>query len=283
MRQTAMIAGVCVVVVAGMAWATGDRNRKSQARLEAQRAPAPLPATSPRSAGLSTRDLAFEARYAMQASRQARLETGDQDSFGRPLRWMGVVTTRPIAIQETCPPSHPVPCMAVNLNIYGQQIAEFRELGRITLPPRSVNSTLCPWLTPDVRATFANDLSPSRIDASLTITPSITVSNDVLRAPGLIDPDTGQPLNGKLELFARSIRLEQRLDYADHQSQTYSATRTCVNGILTRRMLIEVYGLSPRQANAFFSKPITLSTNATLVTEHVTLGTVLYSMRFVGD
>jgi hypothetical protein len=229
-------------------------------------------------------DLAFEARYAMQAARQARLETGDADSFGRPLRWMGVVTTQPITIQENCPPPQPgLPCMAVNLDIYGQEIGEFRDLGRITLPPRSVNSTLCHWVTPNVRATFANFLSPSPIDVSLRITPSITVSNDVLKAPGLVDPDTGQPLNGKLELFVNPIRLEQRLGYADQQSQTYSATRTCVNGILTRRMLTEVYGLSPRQANAFFNKPITLSTNATVVTEHVMLGTALYSIRFVGD
>jgi hypothetical protein len=241
----------------------------------------PAPAVS---SPLRAADAMFDRRLAAQTARQALAETGDPDSFGRPLRWMGVATTLPIALRTTCPGTDPpeLPCMEVEA-MGDFHRAEFRDLARITLPGSSVNSMLCHWFTPDISVDFTNDSGLYPGIASLRVAPTITVLSDVLNDPGLHDPDTGLPLDGKLELLMRSVTLEENVDNGEYKTRIYGATRTCVNGVLTRRMLREQYGLSAAQVNRFFKKPITLSMNATVSAEYVVDGLVQYSVRFVGD
>jgi hypothetical protein len=241
----------------------------------------PAPAVS---SPLRAADAMFDRRLAAQTARQALAETGDPDSFGRPLRWMGVATTLPIALRTTCPGTDPpeLPCMEVEA-MGDFHRAEFRDLARITLPGSSVNSMLCHWFTPDISVDFTNDSGLYPGIASLRVAPTITVLSDVLNDPGLHDPDTGLSLDGKLELLMRSVTLEENVDNGEYKTRIYGATRTCVNGVLTRRMLREQYGLSAAQVNRFFKKPITLSMNATVSAEYVVDGLVQYSVRFVGD
>ena len=238
-------------------------------------------------AAVDAREAGAERRLRMQTTREAALDVGDPDSFGRNVRWLGFVSSKGVVLRQDCtlmPGENPdQPCMQVDPSQFGSQFAEFRDIGSITLPGRSMNSLLCHWLSPTMGTTLANDTGLDDQAASLTMYPSLTVENEVLRNPALVDPDTGLPLDGKLEVFASSSQISQLLDYTEQVPQRMNSTRTCVGGYLTKRTLTDFYGLSPAQADAFFRKPTTLRLNMTVSASRVQSAIVSYSVRFVGD
>ncbi|GAB3359695.1 hypothetical protein GCM10027430_32210 [Lysobacter tyrosinilyticus] len=217
----------------------------------------------------------FEKRLALQSAREATLDVGDADSFGRQVRWLGLASSKLLVMRNDCtlqPGEDPDRlCMQVDPAAPGVQFGEFRDVAHMTLPARSTNSMLCHWLTPTIGATLSNFTGSDNVVARLSMQPSITVENEVLNAPGLVDPETGLPLNGKLDVFASSSQVSDLLDSGEQEPQRLTSTRTCIGGYLNKRSLVEFYGLSDAQAKAFFDKPTTIRLNMNVFARQVSL------------
>jgi hypothetical protein len=280
-----MIAAACAAVLGASAWAMsgngfghGEAAGKEQlGRMVDARRPSAAEAAEAR----------FEKRLVAQTARESTLDVGDADSFGRQVRWLGLASGKLLIMRDDCTPQPgedpDMLCMQVNPMDTGTQFGEFRDVAHMTLPARSTNSLLCHWLTPTMAATLTNYTGYDNRIARLTMQPSITVENEVLNAPGLVDPETGLPLNGKLDVYASSSQLIALLDQGEQVPQRLTSTRTCIGGYLNKRSLIELYGLTEAQAREFFNKPTTVRLNMNVFASQVSFASVSYAIRFVGD
>ncbi|QNP41666.1 hypothetical protein [Lysobacter solisilvae (ex Woo and Kim 2020)] len=285
MRKLGMIAAACMAVAGASAWAVGGNGFGTEDAAGKEQLGRMLDARKPSVAEAA--EARFEQRLAAQTTRESTLDVGDADSFGHQVRWLGLASGRPLVVRGDCTPQPGedpgLLCMQVDPTNTGTQFGEFRDVAHMTLPARSTQTLLCHWLTPTMAATLVNYSGYDNRVARLTMQPSITVENEVLNAPGLVDPETGLPLNGKLDVFASSSQLVALLDQGEQVPQRLNSTRTCIGGYVNKRSLIEFYGLTEAQAREFFNKPTTLRLNMNVFASQVSFASVSYAIRFVGD
>jgi hypothetical protein len=213
----------------------------------------------------------------------AALDVGDADSFGRPVRWLGVVGSEAVNINSDCTSQDPEqPCLQIDPDTHSGS-GEYRDIGSITLPAGSTHSQICHWLSPTMNAYFANYTGLDNRNARFTVFPSVTFENAALNNPALVDPNTGEPLAGKVELGVPSISIDAVLDNGEATNARNTATRTCTGGLLNKKTLIEYYGLTPRQVRDFYNNPTTIRLNMRVLASYVEQGYVVYAVRFVGD
>jgi hypothetical protein len=157
------------------------------------------------------------------------------------------------------------------------------DIGRHTLPARSANSLLCHWLSPMGAYTLMNG-GTARVDARFHLVPYVVIESAALADPGLIDPTTGQPFAGRLESGFSAIHLDQRhLEPGQRVFVRESTSRTCMAGFLSRRGLVQTYGLTEAQATAVFRGEITLRFGLRGSARSLASGVVAYGLRVLGD
>jgi hypothetical protein len=217
-------------------------------------------------------------------------EVGDANSFGRNVKWAGLLQSGAVTLTADCTPvpGDPPPgaddrCVTLNaapaLTSY-----DFPDIGRMTIPRRTANSLLCHWLTPVVFYNFENNTGVPQPNAQFRLSPYIDVYSDVLNDPALIDPTTGLPFGGKLQTgFAATYIDSKSLQPGDRELQRFSESRTCIAGFLTKRALMEVYGLTENQARDVFRSDITLRFGLRGSAALVDSASVLYGLRVMVD
>jgi hypothetical protein len=281
MNKWIFVATFSAVAVGAGAWAKG---RMIESPIAKEQLGLMLDAHTASAADLA--EAKSQKRLTAQTAREARLQVGDPDSFGRSVRWLGMLGQGGVHLGDCTPlegePRDPF-CMQVDAASTSTQFAEFRDMGHITLPGHSMNSLLCHWLSPTVSARFANLSRNNDRVARLAVSPSFTIENVVLNDPRLRDPDTGLPLDGKIEVFVSSSRISAVLDRGESLPQDFNSSRTCIGGYVTRETLQSFYGLSKAQAARFFHEPTTVRLNLQVFADHVQGGFITYGVRFVGD
>ena len=184
------------------------------------------------------------------------MEVGDPDSFGRPVRYLGVAQTSSIVLAPDCTGVPPEQGHCVTLTPAGGTTS-FDEAGlaRIVLPEKATNSLICFALTPVMAYDFSNDTGVLQPSALFIAVANITVENQILDDPALINPLTGEPFGGRLSIGVSTYRESRSLAVDERASKRVSLTRECIGGLVSRRALVEVFGLSEVLAQAFFKKP----------------------------
>jgi len=280
MKKTTL--GLCVgaaILAAGVAWATVDRepDMSRQRALEEVGNVLDLPNRSQLS---GANQAVLQARIA----RGEQLDVGDADTFGKPMKWLGTMSSPRFVFRKNCDGwrgssvCHPVYAWGGGSASDGI----YRNLAHITLPPKSLDTMLCHWQTVSIDARFYNE--PDNITRPVTVEvyPWLTVENEVLNDPGLIDPDSEAPLAGKITLSMPSASVDGQLTPGSRLMQRQNASRTCVGGMLTRANLKDYWGLSDAQVREFFDRPTRLTLNLTSNAWGVESGTYQVSYRFVG-
>lgn len=211
-------------------------------------------------------------------------DVGDADSFGRNVRWLGSLDTE-IDLVADCSglPSRTQDRCVVRAAAPAQTTFAYTDLNRITLPANSANSLLCQWWTPIIMLTFSNPTA-APITARARWSPTLTVESSVLTDPSLIDPTTGAPFGGKLQTSPASSHNET-FTLAPGESRTLrdSNSRVCIGGALTRKGLMENYGLTASKAEEIFRRQMTLRLNMTGAVAGVDQASLYFGLRFVGD
>jgi hypothetical protein len=221
---------------------------------------------------------------AVQKAAAASPEVGDPDSFGRAVKFLGLAQVS-VAVQPDCTvdPTTPPPAneRCVVLNPAPAETAfEERDMAVIRLPARASNSVLCHSLTPAFTFAFSNGTGSQQYGYVYGAA-VVTVESEVLN--GLVNPNTGMPYNGKIDVSLTTHFEDKLLEPGAYESKTTFATRSCIGGFMSKQALLQGYGLTEAQAAEFFRKPITLrfgASGAGMMTDYLQY---LYGMRIYGD
>ena len=211
-------------------------------------------------------------------------EVGDPDTFGKPVKWLGLVSIN-MSLTDDCSPVVGEPALENCIELAPAPAPtpiNAPDLASITLPGRSTESMICHWQTPIVSYSLAN-FTGSPGQYAFRLAPTYRFESDVLDDPALVNPATGLPFGGSLSLSLPALNRFGTLQDGDFEVEYEAGTRTCIGGVLSQRSLVQQWGLTPAQARRFFRRPITivmgLSGNARLVDgANINFGT-----RFVGD
>ena len=211
-------------------------------------------------------------------------EVGDVDSFGRDVVWLGLTSTF-INLDETCPvdPGNPDELCQALAPAPGFTSFNFQDAARITLPGKSTDSLLCYWFSPVLTVNYSN-FGATRVIGRFRYTPTLTVENPVLDDPALIDPTTGAPFGGQLLTSMTSsesyqVPLEPGVAFTERTRDS----AVCIAGLLSKRSLIENYGLTEAQAKQFFKEPTTIRMNVSGSAQYVGFASLVFGLRVVGD
>jgi hypothetical protein len=226
-----------------------------------------------------------ESRLAAAA---AATTTGDDDSFGANVKYLGLMTTGAIYLQSDCTPDPTAPlgpedhCILTNPAPASTPIA-INDAARMIIPGKSTTTLICQAQTPVTVWTFYNPTASAMPNARFVVTPQYRIENEVLADPSLIDPTTGLPFNGAITVSLAGIRHSRSLQPGELQTERENASRTCIGGIVSRRQLVETYGLSSALAKKFFKKDTIITMNVNGSAIGVDFASIIYGTRMYGD
>jgi len=210
-------------------------------------------------------------------------DVGDPDSFGRNVTYLGLAQTQSVVVVDDCSASDPAfeRCIVANA---APAPTTFDEDGLATmnLPARATKTLMCFALTPFIQVQWENNLA-TPATARFSANALITIDNEVLDDPTLIDPDTGLPFGGVLSLGLGTFTDIHTIQPAEIDIKALQVSRSCIAGIISKRVLVEVYGLSETQATQFFRKPMTITFGARGTVAMSQFTNYFYGIRLYGD
>lgn len=210
-------------------------------------------------------------------------DVGDADSFGRHVTYLGMAQTSSVVVQADCSASDPAVerCIVAAVPPAATAFDE-PDLARIHLPARATRSLLCFTLTPFISVQWANSLATPAM-ARFHGSAVVTIDNDVLADPSLVDPSTGLPFGGSVTLALSTYSDMHTLQPGEVDSKNLFMTRACIAGVMSKRSLVDNFGLSEAQATEFFRKPMTVRFGSRGTVALVELASYFYGIRLYGD
>ncbi|WP_027079736.1 hypothetical protein [Luteimonas mephitis] len=213
-----------------------------------------------------------------------RKDVGDPDSFGRPLKWLGV-TQADIYLSEDCSlPEYQRAGAHCQQTSPGQTtFFSFQDTASITLPGNAAHSLLCYWFSPLLGLAYENP-GAEPVTAQLRYRPGLTIESEVLRDPSLVDPGTGLPFDGRLSTaMSSSEQFHATLLGFEQRYESLRDSNVCIAGFLTRRSLVDMYGLTEAQAREVFRKPMTIRLDVSGSARYIPEASLTFGLRIVGD
>jgi hypothetical protein len=211
-------------------------------------------------------------------------EVGDANSFGKPVKWLGLMSGFVSLSSDCTPPAgEPADPNCITLNP-APAATPFNavDLASITLPGKSAETLLCHWQTPLVSYSLSNDTLAAQV-ANFRATPRYRIESEVLDDPALINPGTGLPFGGSFEVALTSFNKSKVIEPGYFESETLSGTRMCIGGLVSKAALIDQYGLTEAQAKRFFRKPITITLGISGQARMVNGASINFGTRITGD
>jgi hypothetical protein len=210
-------------------------------------------------------------------------DVGDADSFGKNVTYLGLAQTLGVTLADDCTGTDPLVerCIVQNPAPASTTFVE-NDLAVINLPAKATKTLMCFTLTPSIFVDWSNFTGAQQL-ARFTAGALITIENPVLADPALIDPLTGLPFNGVLETGLSTWHHSQTMPDNSHEQERSMQTRSCLAGIISRRVLVDTYGLADAQAKEFFKKPMTIRFGARGTVAMSQYMNYFYGIRLYGD
>jgi hypothetical protein len=180
-------------------------------------------------------------------------DVGEPDSFGHRATYLGFAQTIRLVFQATCAgvPSTSR-CVHIDpkpdLTLYTD-----RGLAQIRLRANASNSLLCFDLSRNFTVRFRNTSAMPQ-PALFTDRALITIDNQVLDDPSLIDPDTRLPYNGRMPLILPLSSDSHVIDDGRLEERTEGVSRACIDGFASKQRL-RLRGFTEKQAAASLRHP----------------------------
>jgi hypothetical protein len=216
-------------------------------------------------------------------------QVGDADTFGHAVIWDGLISTGSINFAADCTPAPGDPPLGPDDRCVTLSPApavtsfDLPDIGRMWLPGKSSHNILCHWTSANGVYSLLNGTGVSA-NGRITLAPYLRIESTVLSDPLMIDPTTGLPFNGALvtapgttysdaQTLAPNARVTRRL----------SDSRVCIGGAISRQGLIDGYGLTNAQVDAFFKNPMTIKFGLRGSASLVDFASMIYAVRIMGD
>lgn len=218
-------------------------------------------------------------------------QVGDADSFGRPLKWLGIHFMQ-VAFQGSCPRANARPgelCQSI-VDVNAPTSFTLWSSTSIELPPQAAQSLLCQWVSPVQGVTFQNSTGVRRYGIFRT-TPMVAIYSDVLNN----DPSTSGPSAGitpavpwgggkwVIQMASHYNNMTRPLEPGVLYNESSRNSQLCLSGIVNRRTLIEAYGMSEDMADELFRQPMRLQFGVTGLAQNVQSAYLTMGTRVVGD
>ena len=155
-------------------------------------------------------------------------------------------------------------------------------LATLQLPAESTKSLICFALTPNVNYEFNNLTGVPQPNARFTARAVITIENEVLDDPALIDPNTGLPYGGQMTLPLRTYSESRSIAVGEREQKSMFLSRHCIGGLVSKRSLVGS-GLTEIQAKQFFKKPMKFTFGSSGTVQMVDFSNYFYGIRLYGD
>lgn len=213
---------------------------------------------------------------------------GDTDSFGRFAKFIGLMSTGTILMQSDCSvaatgPLGPEDHCVVTNPAPALTNTTLNDVARMIIPAKSSNSLFCHWQTPVVVYAFSNATGVYQPSARFVATPIYKFENAVLNDPSLIDPNTGLPYGGSFSTSLSGIRHARSLQPGEYQMERDTGTRSCIAGVVSKKNLMEGYGLTATQAANFFKNDTIITMSLQVQGAMLDFAVINYGTRFMGD
>ena len=204
--------------------------------------------------------------------------------FGSTLRWFGVVDST-VVLDPTCvfPPGEglsPRERCVVLAPAPAQTNWDEREIASITVPGNTVHDVICPVLLNLLNYQLHNNGS-APANARLDYRVSITLESEALQDPTAIDPVTGIPLAGKLQIPWGRRLVQRTLAPSASDREILQYTRECNAG--ATRSQLEAQGVSRSVWNRMVRQPLTIHLGIAGSARLVDSGVLTFSMRLTGN
>lgn len=210
---------------------------------------------------------------------------GDSDSFGTNVKFQGSVASGTIYFSQNCL-TLPVVLDANDrcLNVAGpvQITKDFKDIGKIVLPPNSFQNTIYPLVKNNGSLYVYNPSPATSLGYYFNYRPYLTLESPALSDPSLINPLTGQPFGGKVDIGLPNKEMMNTIVGGGSYLQTDNFTTVLTNGV-TKRYLMQTYGLNQTVADAIFANKLVIRLNCRVSVQSLTDGFVQYSIRFLGN
>ncbi len=210
-------------------------------------------------------------------------DVGDADSFGKNVTYLGLGQTLPVILTDDCTGFDPADSRCI-VQQPAPLLTPFDEdgLGVMTLPAKATKTLMCFTLTPFINLQWRNDTAAQQV-ARFNAFAIITIDNAVLNDPALIDPTTGAPFNGSLQVALATWRNSHSIGAGQFETQSSQQSRGCIAGVVSRRQLVETYGLTDTLAKEFFKKPMTIHLGSQGNVAMSQFTQYFYGIRLYGD
>ncbi|MBC8028175.1 MAG: hypothetical protein H7Y89_19445, partial [Steroidobacteraceae bacterium] len=210
-------------------------------------------------------------------------DVGDADSFGKNVTYLGIAQSIGITLTDDCTGTDPLVerCTVQNAAPAFTTVIE-NDLAVINLPPKATKTLMCFTLTPSIFVDWAN-FTGSQQMARFNATALISIENPVLADPALVDPATGLPFNGVLEIGLTTWHHLQTMPDNSQEQERSMQTRSCIAGLISRRVLVDDYGLTDAQAKEFFKKAMSVRFGARVTAAMSQYTNYFYGVRLYGD
>jgi hypothetical protein len=240
-----------------------------------------------------------EARAVRKDLQQAKVEAatavgsevGDPHSFGRYAKYIGLMNSGAIYLTEfaeECVEDPEFPfgpddrCVVLNPQP-AVTTFDFPDVGRMVIPAKASTTLFCHTQTPIASTFLYNGTAAQMSSARIVYNPNFTFENVVLADPSLINPVTGLPFNGKLTTTLAGIRHQLTLQPNESFLGRDDETRFCIAGMVSKRQLIETYGLTDAQATEFFKKDTIVTMGISGQAQGVISSSIINNVRWLGD
>jgi hypothetical protein len=210
-------------------------------------------------------------------------DVGDAESFSKNVIYLGLAQTLPVTLVDDCTGSDPTTERCIVQNP-APAVTTFNETGLATLnlPAKASKSLLCFTLTPFIVVDWQNGTA-SPATARFSANADITITNSLLDDPALIDPNTGLPFGGAIQVSLSTWARTHTMQSGEIDNERSTQSRACIAGIISQRALIDNYGLTATQAKDFFKKPMTLTFGSHGTVSLSTFTQYFYGFRVYGD
>lgn len=210
-------------------------------------------------------------------------DVGDADSFGKNVTYIGTAQSIGVTLTDDCTGFDPLVerCTVQNPAPALTTVIE-NDLATINLPAKATKTLMCFTLTPSIYVDWANFTGSQQI-ARFNANALISIENPVLADPALIDPVTGLPFNGVLEIALSTWSHVQSMPPNATETERSMQTRSCIAGLISRRVLVDEYGLTDTQAKEFFKKAMTVRFGARVTAALSQYTNYFYGVRLYGD
>ncbi len=214
-------------------------------------------------------------------------EVGDANSYGRAVNFIGTVQSGVLTIAPDCTPDPAYPpgpndhCVVPDASGFAN--INFPDMGAVLIPGKSAKTLFCHWQTPFGISVYSNGTGVYQSQARTIFTATYKIENEVLNDPTLLDPNTGLPYGGVINTSLGAVRDGRSLQPGESQVYRDNYTRVCLGGLISKRGLMDGYGLSEAQATKFFKKDTKITIGMIGSTRFVSDGSMIIGTRFVGD